>query len=78
MTGMKVGEVEISSEVIDKITVWACTSPNGFTIGGLASQCHRSRVAPDLSAVVARRLITKWKNSGKVTFVRGRWVWQHA
>lgn len=72
---MKVGDYEVTQEIVDKLTVWACTTAGGFTLAQLSGQAHRSRVAPDYSAVVARRLITKWKNEGKLNFERGRWKW---
>lgn len=78
MTAMKVGDLEVSQEIVDKITVWACTTPNGFNLAQLSAQAHRSRVPPDYTAVVAKRLINGWKAKEKITFNRGRWNWNHA
>lgn len=78
MTAMKVGDYEVTQEIVDKLTVWACTAPNGFNLAQLSAQAHRSRVAPDYSAVVAQRLLRKWKSEEKVRFERGRWKWANA
>lgn len=75
MTVMKVGDYEVGQEILDKITVWACTTPNGFSLAQLSAQTHRSRVAPDYAAPVAQKLIRGWKAENKISFERGRWKW---
>lgn len=77
MTAFKVGDYEVSQEIVDKITVWAVTCPKGFNLAQLSAQSHRSRVAPDYAGLVAKKLIRDWKAADKISFVRGYWKWSN-
>lgn len=73
---MPVAEVKstLNQEQIDKLTVWACTTPS-FTLDSLSGQVQRARVHVEDVQDEARKLIRQWKARGKIKFVRGYWKW---
>lgn len=72
---MQLRDYTVSQEQIDKITVWACTTPS-FTLGHLKGVVSLKRVPSDHVDNVARNLMRGWKNNGKIKYARGRWSWQ--
>lgn len=65
----------IPQEVIDKVTVWACTQIH-FTFGDLNDKLRRSRVDEHVAHTATDRFIKKWKKEGKIMFRKSQWHWQ--
>lgn len=72
---MKVDDVEVTEEAINKATVWACTQIH-FTFGELQAQLRLARVDEQTAYRGADRLLQQWKKEGKIMFRKSQWHWQ--